>query len=193
MAEHNTLTGIQLHEPKGLAALTVPADVGKVYEADGAGSGNWVLPTDALTYGGIYSIHSDAISIGTVGTTAKKFAAFSHDYPANGTTPSFSTDDITVDVTGDYFILITITFATTSVGDAGTYQFHVRINGVEAPIGFHRTMSGSADTGSGAAQGILALTAADVLTVWVESDEVANTDDIDINMVQFTTMLVRAT
>lgn len=37
MPEHNTLTGSQLHEPKGAATATA----GQVYVADGAGSGTW--------------------------------------------------------------------------------------------------------------------------------------------------------
>ena len=37
MAEHNTLTGASLHEPKGAAA----ASANTVYQADGAGSGSW--------------------------------------------------------------------------------------------------------------------------------------------------------
>lgn len=41
MAEHNTLSGTQLHEPKGAAA----ALAGEVYVANGAGSGSFQTPT----------------------------------------------------------------------------------------------------------------------------------------------------
>lgn len=40
MALHKDLTGLDLHEPKGIAA----ADAGAVYAADGAGSGAWEIP-----------------------------------------------------------------------------------------------------------------------------------------------------
>ena len=40
MAEHNTLTDPQLHEPKGIAT----ADADQVYIANGAGSGVWTDP-----------------------------------------------------------------------------------------------------------------------------------------------------
>lgn len=40
MARHSTLTGADLHEPKGVASATA----GQVYVADGAGSGDWVQP-----------------------------------------------------------------------------------------------------------------------------------------------------
>lgn len=55
--QHSTLTGTSLHEPKGVAT----AAAGTVYQADGAGSGSWVvlgtLPTapttgDIIYYGG---------------------------------------------------------------------------------------------------------------------------------------------
>lgn len=42
MAEHNTLTGSDLHEPKGIDALSGGAsDAKKVYVSDGASSGAW--------------------------------------------------------------------------------------------------------------------------------------------------------
>ena len=43
MAEHNTLTGSSLHEPKGVESAAVQT----IYVADGAGSGDWVLPPTA--------------------------------------------------------------------------------------------------------------------------------------------------
>jgi len=43
MAEHNTLTGASLHEPKGAAT----ANAGEVYIADGVGSGVWTDATSA--------------------------------------------------------------------------------------------------------------------------------------------------
>lgn len=46
MAEHNTLTGSSLHEPKGVAS----ANLGEVYRADGAGSGVWQQPP-VVTHG----------------------------------------------------------------------------------------------------------------------------------------------
>jgi hypothetical protein len=45
MAEHNTLTDPELHEPKGIST----ALAGTVYEADGAGSGSWVNDTGLNT------------------------------------------------------------------------------------------------------------------------------------------------
>lgn len=195
MPEHLLITDPQIHEPKDLAALNGGAsDAGKVYTSDGAASGDWLDPSasNSLQYGGIYSTHTDGVTISTIGTTVKLLQGFSHDSPANGMTPVFASHLINVDVTGDYFVNLTITFATAAVGDQGVYQFHIRVNGVESIIGLHRSMSGTTDTGSGAAHGILSLNAGDVLTVWVESDEAADTDDIVVNMIQLSALLAKA-
>ena len=42
MAEHSTLTGANLHEPKGVASATAS----QVYVSDGAGSGTWTDTQD---------------------------------------------------------------------------------------------------------------------------------------------------
>tara|TARA_R110002126_G_scaffold73784_2_gene184023 strand:- start:3110 stop:3724 length:615 start_codon:yes stop_codon:yes gene_type:complete len=47
MAEHNTLTGASLHEPKGAAT----AAVGHIYVATGTGTGVWQVPATGLQMG----------------------------------------------------------------------------------------------------------------------------------------------
>lgn len=60
MAEHNTLTGASLHEPKGAATATA----GQTYVADGAGSGAWTAPsTSDLVTQVIVTQASDLASI----------------------------------------------------------------------------------------------------------------------------------
>jgi hypothetical protein len=62
---HSTLTGSDLHEPKGIAT----ADADDVYIADGAGSGAWT-PTSAFNPFGAALIHiQDQKSSGTAGGT----------------------------------------------------------------------------------------------------------------------------
>ena len=185
--EHSTITDPYVHEPKDIP--TTSAGDGKVYVADGASSGAWEYL--ASQYGGVYSAHGDAVAIGTIGTTAKKLAAFSHDSPSNGITAAHATDSLTVTIAGDYYVLFSITFSTNAVGDAGVYQFHIRINDVETVIGMHRSMSGSSDTGSGATHGILTLATSDVITTWVESDDGGDGDDIDIDSIAMTVFLVK--
>jgi hypothetical protein len=57
MAEHSTLTGSSLHEPKGAASATS----GQVYVADGAGSGTWTQLK------GYYVLHHQIEDISTAG------------------------------------------------------------------------------------------------------------------------------
>jgi len=47
MAEHNTLTGASLHEPKGAAT----AAVGQIYVATGTGTGAWQAPATGVQVG----------------------------------------------------------------------------------------------------------------------------------------------
>src|SRR5690349_8538451 len=42
---HSTMSDPDLHEPKGVSS----AVAGSIYQADGAGSGNWKLPIQKLT------------------------------------------------------------------------------------------------------------------------------------------------
>ena len=62
MPEHNTLTGSQLHEPKGADS----ASSGQVYIADGAGSGSWTTLSTSSISGlleqGIYDYNDLATS-----------------------------------------------------------------------------------------------------------------------------------
>lgn len=174
--EHSVLTTTELHEPKDVST----ASSGEVYVADGLGSGSWEPSDNNTSHGSIYSVDSDAVSIGSIGTTSQKFAGFASNGPSLNTTPDASNDQITIGSAGNYFINFTTSFATTATGDAGTYEFRVRVNGVESVIGLKRAMSGSSDTGSATGSGILTLALNDVITVYVESDDGGNSDDIDI-------------
>lgn len=57
MAEHNTLTGASLHEPKGVAA----AGADKVYHANGSGSGSWEFQE--------YTLHGKIADVSTAASS----------------------------------------------------------------------------------------------------------------------------
>ena len=182
---HSTLTGADLHEPKGVAS----ASSGDIYVANGAGSGAHEL-CPGRVYGGICSKDS-SIAIGSIGTTPKQFTGYDTDMPSNGVTPAHGSDNITIVTAGIYFISSTITFETSAAGDAGTYQFHLRVNGTENPdFGTRRYMSGTSDVGSCTFSGIISLSASDVLTIYVESDD-AGSDDIVVESAQFSVFLLK--
>lgn len=185
--QHSTLTDPELHEPIGCAA----ASEGTAYVADGLGSGAWVYPGCHI-YGNIYS-KDGSVAISTIGTTPKKLAAFTANGPYNGTTPDHTNDQITVLTAGDYYISFELTFATAAAGDAGLYQYHLRVNGTEnAALGLRKYQSGTTDTDSVGFHGVATLAANDVLTVYVESDEAGLTDDIIVEAASLTCMLLKA-
>ena len=187
MALHSSLTTTNSHEPKGVEA----AGAGEVYLADGAGSGAWVVEP-AQVYGGICSKDS-AIAIGSIGTTPVLFSGFDADMTTNGVTVAHASDSITVVTAGDYFLSASFTIHTAAVGDAGLYQFHLRINAAESSnFSTRREMSGSSDTGAVSFMGTQTFAAADVITIYVESDDGGGGDDIVVDDAQFSIVLLKA-
>ena len=187
--EHNVIPNAELHEPKGIT--TAASDTVYVSAGDTI-TGAWTkLP--ACTYGGIYSSDS-TIAIATIGTTAKVYAAFDADMSSNNVTVAHATDNITIVTAGDYLVNFQTSFATNQVGDAGVYQFKLRIDGVESTEGYgcYREMSGSNDTGSCSFIGIVTLAAAEVLTIYVESDNGGDADNIDVEDTQLSVILLKA-
>lgn len=172
MPEHNTLTGAQLHEPKG--ADTANAD--EVYVADGAGSGNW---TALFQYADIHTEEVDAVSVGSIGTTAQTFP-FTSNSESEVVVADAANNRITLTNAGVYWVTFSVSFSTTAVGDAGLYEFKLALDGTPEGHAMARQMSGSSDTGSGGFSGLITATAGQQLTIEVESDEAGNSDDIDI-------------
>jgi hypothetical protein len=207
--EHKNITDAELHEPLGV----VSAAVNKVYVADGAGSGAWKLSpvgVDVATegavfvatgagtgtwkypasYGHLYAVDSDGETMSGIGVTAKKFTGFATVGPQANVVGSVGTHDITVTYAGYYKIDLAVSFSTSAVGDAGLYAFHVQVGAFDGEIGFHEAMSGSSDTNSGFATGIIYLDASDVIDVDVSSDAAGDDDDIAINNASLTMVRV---
>ena len=69
MAEHSSLTGADLHEPKGVAS----AASGKVYVANGSGSGNWRNQTMFLQerIDDVSNLGGELIAVPYAGTVTK--------------------------------------------------------------------------------------------------------------------------
>ena len=60
MSNHASLTGIDLHESKGVSTATV----GQVYAADGLGSGSWVSKNGDIFNANNYTLQGDMQDIG---------------------------------------------------------------------------------------------------------------------------------
>lgn len=123
MAEHNTLTGSQLHEPKG--ADTATAD--QVYISDGAGSGAWTdLTSDNIpntTTQGIYD-YNDLTTASTpiALTSAATQYELTNDGAGANTNTTYALDGITDmwDVATDRF-----DFTGLTLGDTVDVRFDV--------------------------------------------------------------------
>jgi hypothetical protein len=188
MATHSSLTGADLHEPKGVAS----AASGEVYVADGAGSGAWqAQQAQTIAYGELFSEPSDSVTEGSIGTTPIKLEGFAQAGLSSGVTVSAVTNDMTIVTSGVYEVLFSISFQIVAAGDAGDYDMHVRVDGVESKLGFQKTIPNASETVSATVHGFLSLTAGEVLTVYVESDEVGGTDDININAAYFNCILLQ--
>lgn len=214
--------GVGLHEPKGHSTASAgeflgsngdgttsfdqvegteiasagPVAVDSPLVANGSGGAEWGT---APQYGGMYGADL-GVSLASIGTTAQKMPAalWAAAMPTNGITVDETTEaEITVPVAGDYYVSFQASFSTVAAGDAGIYQFHLRrdtgAGDVETYMGTHREMSGSSDTGSAGFSGIITLTANDILTVYVESDNGSDTDDLTFQDTQFSVYMLKAT
>lgn len=188
--EHNTITDPDIHQPKGAST----ASANHTMKADGAGSTSWAHPSNnaLIEYGHLYTVLTDLDTLGTIGTTPVTMT-FGHAGVFNQSTLNQASGSITVSVAGDYEIQFSASVATTDAADAGDYIFTVLVNGVTTILEAEVELTGTTDSSSVFTSGILSLSASDVVTVQVESDEVANTDDLDILSNSLVVKLVRAT
>jgi len=112
MAEHSTLTGAELHEPKGADS----ANAGEVYVSDGAGSGDW-FPREDIYYGVIEDVSTAEtvyIPVANAGTVAKVTTVLEG---AIGTADS----TITVkNAAGSSMGTLTIAYTSSAAGDVDT-------------------------------------------------------------------------
>ena len=107
MAEHNTLTGTQLHEPKGVTS----ASPGQSYVADGLGSGVWTTPPIATHGEMLVESYTTSFLVGaavdpTLNTDSDytKITASGMWSAGHLDNITFNVDELVVPVDGDYEI-----------------------------------------------------------------------------------------
>lgn len=188
--EHNTITDPNIHEPKGASA----ASVDTVLKADGTGSTSWSHPQEnsLIAYGHLYTRGTDLATLSTIGTTPV-LVPFSHAGVSNAMTLSQANASITVLKDGDYEINFNGSINTTDSTDAGSYVFRVNVDGATTFIESRVELSGTTDRCTVQAYGLISLTANDVITVEVDSDEAGNTDDLDLQVLSLSARLIRVT
>jgi hypothetical protein len=168
--EHSTLSDPNLHEPKGVST----AQSGKVYVADGAGSGGWVYPGSYL-YGELY-IGGGATSL-TLNAVADTYIAYNPtaEWTANGSngvTLNATNGTITATTAGTYKVEFWTTFTTASLASGIKYKFKYAVNGTvdtNRALVVQKNTAGS-DVLTCSASGIVTLAANDILSVYIAGD-----------------------
>ncbi len=180
--EHSTLSDPNLHEPKGVST----AQSGKVYVADGAGSGDWVYPGNYL-YGELY-IGGGVTSL-TLNAVADTYIACNPtaEWTANGyngVTLNATNGTITATTAGTYKVEFWTTFTTASLASGTQYKFKYAVNGT---VDTNRALivqknTAGVDVLTCSASGIVTLAANDILSVYIAGDATsANTAVTPLN------------
>ncbi len=124
--QHSVLTDPQLHEPKGVST----AASGKVYRANGSGSGAWVFPS-GHSYGELY-IDGGVTAQTLPAASAKAKLNPTGEWTTNGNanvTLSAANGELTITEPGEYQLNFWVSFTTASVAIGGKYNFHYAVNG----------------------------------------------------------------
>ena len=180
--QHASLTGSDLHEPKGVATATA----GKVYMSDGNESGSWEYPP-AKAHAEIY-ITSGTTAL-TLNGTADTFIKLN---PTSEWTASGNEDHLTVTAgdgvinltqAGHYYIDFWCNFTTDSVASNKLYKFKFGLDGTTA----NRTVSvqkhtAGVDTLHVSASGTTTATADQELAMYIAGD--ATTAGTDVTVIE---------
>jgi hypothetical protein len=131
--EHSTLTGAELHEPKGVAG----ALANKIYISDGAASGTWTY----MPHGWAYYV--DTAAAQNITTTASKLSI-------NGLGAATNVDYLPPEIRGSGVLWNTTTDKITpmKIGDAYSVRIDLPVN---AKTGLPTTLIFELDIGGGAA------------------------------------------
>jgi hypothetical protein len=176
--QHKNIADADLHEPKGVASATA----NKVYVSNGTGSGTWqALP--AKLYAEIY------IDGGTTTKTLSAASAYSILNPTaewtdnlkSGLTTTPANGTITLTSAGTYLVEFWIVFDTASIAGGSAYNFKFAINGTPANriVGTKKTTNG-VDRLHLSAQGLVAVNANDILSIYVAGDVTSSSTNITV-------------
>lgn len=186
--QHSALTDPNIHEPKGVAS----AAAGKVYFADGSGSGDWLFPS-GHAYSEMYitgntTTQTLAASSGTAilnptGAWANAITANVTATPADG--------EFTITSAGMYQVTFWATFDTASIAAGAKYNFHYAVNDTPStrkiPVA---KISNGVDTLHCSADGLVTLAAADTISMYVGGDATSSGTTVKILEAGFSLLLV---
>lgn len=176
--QHSALTDPQLHEPKGVST----AASGKVYRANGSGSGVWVFPS-GHAFGELY-IEGGVTAQTLSASSAKAKLNPTGEWTANGNanvTVSAANGEITVLAAGEYQINFWVAFTTASVAVGAKYNFHYAVNGVPSTRKMITAKyTNGVDTLNLAATGFADLPANAVVSIYVGGDGTSSSTAITV-------------
>jgi hypothetical protein len=177
--EHASLTGADLHEPKGAAS----ANAGEFYKADGAGSGAW---KKSFGYG---EMTITGYSTATAFTSSNTMYKISSGWTVGSTSGmTFATDTLTVVTPGVWEIMCLGSILSTST--LQTFSFDFGKNGTAQGKTVDISINSTAKTAFHTAA-LMTLAAADTITFMVKN--VAATGSATVTDAKFIAKLVTAT
>jgi hypothetical protein len=176
--QHAVLTDPQLHEPKGVST----AASGKVYRANGSGSGVWVFPS-GHAYGELY-IDGGVTAQTLPAASGKAKLNPSGEWTANGNANvilSAANGTMTVLEPGEYQLNLWVSFTTAAVAAQSRYNFHYAVNGVPSTRKvIVAKYTNGADTLHCAATGFASLADNDVVSIYVGGDGTTSSTAITV-------------
>jgi hypothetical protein len=189
--QHSALTDPNIHEPKGVST----AAAGKVYVANGSGSGNWVYPA-GHAYGDMYITGSSTAQT-LPAASAKAKLNPTGAWTANGNqavTIDATNGQITVLQGGIYQLDFWIVFETAAISSGAAYNFHYAINGTSGTrkVYVKKTTNG-VDTLNVSAVGYATLATNDIVSMYVGGDGTSSSTAIIPKEAGFSILLVDPT
>lgn len=186
--QHSALTDPNLHEPKGVST----AAAGKVYVANGSGSGAWAYPA-GHAYGDMYITGSSTAQTLSAASAKAKLNPTGA-WTANGyqaVTIDATNGQITVLQGGIYQLDFWIVFETAAISSGAAYNFHYAINGTAGTrkVYVKKTTNG-VDTLNVSAVGYATLAANDIVSMYVGGDGTSSSTAITPKEAGFSILLV---
>jgi hypothetical protein len=186
--QHSDITDPNIHEPKGVAS----AAAGKVYVANGSGSGSWELPAGSA-YGDMY-IEAGATAQTLAASSATAKLNPTGEWTANGSknvTISGSDGTITVSQSGEYQLNFWAVFETAAISSGAAYNFHYAVNSTASTRKVYvKKTTNNVDTLHLAAIGYTTLSAGDVISMYVGGDGTSSGTNITVKEAGLSCLLV---
>ena len=186
--QHSVLTDPQLHEPKGAST----AASGKVYVANGSGSGAWQFIA-GHSYGDLYITNSSVSQTLSAASALAKLNPTGA-WTANGyqnITPSAANGQFTITQAGIYQLDFWVVFETAAIASGAAYNFHYAVNGTASTRKVYvKKTTNNVDTLHLASNGYVTLAANDVISISVGGDGTSSSTAIIVKEAGLSCLLI---